>query len=136
MFKEIKISLEVVVDKEKQKVVFAEANGDFVDILLSFLTLPMGTIIRLLRKHFGSQAPNIGCFNNLYDTVSNLDVKYFDLEESKHLLLNTFNYAHVACKKLKLNIDDSKAATYFKYCNYCSCFYKDNIYMSTFHSAK
>ena len=59
------LSLRLFVDKEKNnKVVVAEASSEFVDILLSFLTLPLGTIIRLV-------SPDIGCINNLYQSVKN-----------------------------------------------------------------
>ncbi|PNX68281.1 hypothetical protein L195_g056963, partial [Trifolium pratense] len=42
------VSLKVMVDKVRNKVVYAEAGKDFVDVLFSFLTLPMGTIARLV----------------------------------------------------------------------------------------
>ena len=42
------ISLKLLLGKEKNRVVFAESDKDFIDILFSFLTLPMGTIARLL----------------------------------------------------------------------------------------
>uniref|UniRef100_A0A0D3CB21 DUF674 domain-containing protein n=1 Tax=Brassica oleracea var. oleracea TaxID=109376 RepID=A0A0D3CB21_BRAOL len=43
--------LKLLVDKEKNKVVLAEICKDFVDVLFSFLILPMGTIVRLLQKY-------------------------------------------------------------------------------------
>ncbi|KAF7825582.1 DUF674 family protein [Senna tora] len=43
-----KISLRLMVDKERNRVIFAEAGKDFVDVLFSFLTLPLGTIARLV----------------------------------------------------------------------------------------
>ena len=62
-------TLKLFVDKEKNnKVVVAEASSEFVDILLSFLTLPLGTIIRLV-------SPDIGCINNLYQSVQNCDTQ-------------------------------------------------------------
>ncbi|KAI9107948.1 hypothetical protein K1719_020821 [Acacia pycnantha] len=45
------ISLTLVVDKKKQKVLYAEAGKDFLDVLLSFLTLPLGTISRLANEN-------------------------------------------------------------------------------------
>jgi hypothetical protein len=52
------VELKVFVDKEKSRVVFAESGKEFVDVLFSFLTLPLGTIVRLLDKQ--SQA---GCLD-------------------------------------------------------------------------
>jgi hypothetical protein len=45
-----RVSLKVIVDRERNKVLYAEAGKDFVDALLSFLTLPLGTIARLVAK--------------------------------------------------------------------------------------
>lgn len=44
-------SLRLLVDKKKNKVVLAEAGKEFVDVLFSFLTLPMGTVARLVEKY-------------------------------------------------------------------------------------
>lgn len=43
--KEVKFSLKVLINKQKTKVLFAEAESDFSDVLLSFLTLPLGKIV-------------------------------------------------------------------------------------------
>ncbi|RHN46370.1 hypothetical protein MtrunA17_Chr7g0241501 [Medicago truncatula] len=37
-----------MVDKESNKVLYPEAVKDFVDVLFSFFTLPLGTIARLV----------------------------------------------------------------------------------------
>jgi hypothetical protein len=52
----------------QEKIIFAEANGDFVDCIFSFLTMPLGSIVKLL-------GPNsfAGCVGNLYKSVENLD---------------------------------------------------------------
>lgn len=111
---EVDIPVKVVIDKEKKRVVFAEADGDFADILFSFLTLPMGTIVRLLANHPDqSERVNIGNFNTLCSSVRNLDAKYFVTEVSKDLLANTKNFAEYQCQRLKINIDDTKPAEYF-----------------------
>ncbi|KAL1205783.1 hypothetical protein V5N11_029325 [Cardamine amara subsp. amara] len=46
-----KFSLKLLVDEKRNKVVLAEADQDFVDVLFGLLTLPMGTIAGLLEKH-------------------------------------------------------------------------------------
>lgn len=40
----VQVPLTFMVDKERKKVLYAEAGKDFVDVLFSFLTLPLGTI--------------------------------------------------------------------------------------------
>jgi len=59
------ISLKLLLGKEKNRVVFAEYDKDFIDILFSFLTLPMGTIARLLDKQ-----SSVGCMDKLYKSES------------------------------------------------------------------
>ncbi|CAH8379405.1 unnamed protein product [Eruca vesicaria subsp. sativa] len=104
------ISLKLLIDKEKNKVVYAEAGGDFVDILFSFLTLPMGTLARLLEKS-NSSVP-IGCFNNIYASVATMSMKHFSTEASKQMLLYPGSLNQDKCQKTKLRmIDDDSQAT-------------------------
>ena len=42
--KEGEFSLKVMINRQKTKVLFAEVDSLFADILLSFLTLPLGRI--------------------------------------------------------------------------------------------
>ncbi|KAI3750871.1 hypothetical protein L2E82_21748 [Cichorium intybus] len=62
------VQLKVFVDKEKKKVIFGEAEEDFVDILFSFMTLPLGTIAKLLSKH----ADSVGSLTSLYESAVSL----------------------------------------------------------------
>ncbi|KAI3750874.1 hypothetical protein L2E82_21751 [Cichorium intybus] len=93
------VQLKVFVDKKKKKVIFAEAEGDFVDILFSFFTLPLGTIARLSRKHADSKDIKVGSLTSLYESVvvfnslglQNINLleeitMYFGLEEFLNLL--------------------------------------------------
>jgi len=47
---DVQVSLKLVVNKETNKVLFAEAEKDFVNVLCSLLTLPLGTITRLVEN--------------------------------------------------------------------------------------
>ncbi|KAF8394964.1 hypothetical protein HHK36_018903 [Tetracentron sinense] len=105
------ISLKILVDKKKDRVIFAESNGDFVDILLSFLTMPIGTIIRLTRSQ--PFAAEIGCMNNLYESVDKLDVQYLWTAACKTMLLCPRNSAEAHCRNLKVNIDDTEPIQYY-----------------------
>ena len=42
------IQVTLLCSKANGRVLYLEAGKDFVDILLSFLTLPVGTVIKLL----------------------------------------------------------------------------------------
>ncbi|CAM0147651.1 unnamed protein product [Urochloa decumbens] len=72
-----KIRVKFLVDDEKKKVVFAESGKEFVDVLLSFLTLPLGTIVRSLGKE-----SSLGCFDELYKSVESLDESHFQTKRA------------------------------------------------------
>ncbi|CAH8269741.1 unnamed protein product [Arabidopsis lyrata] len=107
------INLKLLIDEEKNKVVFAEAGQDFVDILFSFSTLPMGTIVRLLEMHHKSKAIAVGCFNNIYGSVVSMGMKHFSTEACKQMLLYPGSLNQEKCQKIKLKIDDSEATKCF-----------------------
>ncbi|KAI9085398.1 hypothetical protein K1719_032654 [Acacia pycnantha] len=94
--------LRLFVDKERNKVVMGEASGDFIDALLSFLTLPLGTIIRL-------RLAEVGCINNLYRSVQNLntEVRFWN-GICKKMLLCPRNPCEKLCQKLRFNVDDTE----------------------------
>lgn len=50
MAQESNMSLRLRLHKDRKRVIYAEADCHFVDTLFSFMTLPLGTIIRLLDK--------------------------------------------------------------------------------------
>ncbi|XVF46643.1 hypothetical protein PTKIN_Ptkin03bG0044100 [Pterospermum kingtungense] len=107
------ISLKALVDKTNNRVIFVESNEEFVDVLFSFLAMPVGTIVRLTRNQ--QPAVRVGCMNNLYQSVENLETIHLRTEECKTMLLYPRNGADKYCKKLKLKIDDSNRQEYF-YC--------------------
>ncbi|XVF46640.1 hypothetical protein PTKIN_Ptkin03bG0044000 [Pterospermum kingtungense] len=107
------ISLKAVVDKTNNRVIFVESNEEFVDVLFSFLVMPVGTIVRLTRNQ--QPTVRVGCMNNLYQSVENLETIHLRTEECKTMLLYPRNGADNQCKKLKLKIDDTKPQEYF-YC--------------------
>lgn len=126
-------SLRLLVDKKKNKVVLAEAGKEFVDVLFSFLTLPMGTVVILLenyqKKNQKAEATVIGCFNNLYKNVLDIGTAIFMKEACKDMLLYPRSVKENQRKQLKLNIDDIEVLKYYTcptehswglYSNFCS----------------
>ncbi|PQP94319.1 uncharacterized protein Pyn_00412 [Prunus yedoensis var. nudiflora] len=123
------IELKVLVDRGSNKVIFIEPENDFLDVLFSFMTIPMGTIIRLARKH--SDPVVIGCMNNLYTSVENIDEQKFWIDICKDMLLHPRNAADSHCNDLNLKLDDTEPRRYFLcpnlckvlsyYCTYCPC---------------
>ncbi|CAK8574927.1 unnamed protein product [Lathyrus sativus] len=114
---EQKLHLTFLMDTEKNSVVVAEANGDFVDTLFSFLTLPFGTITRLVFKNRPEQE-TFGCIGNLYKSVENISDEVFLNSICKKMLLYPRNNSESYCQKLKLNVDDSEPTKYF-ICSTC-----------------
>ncbi|KAJ1272570.1 hypothetical protein BS78_06G212600, partial [Paspalum vaginatum] len=75
---------------------------EFVDVLLSFLTLPLGTIVRLLGKE-----SSLGCFDELYRSVESLDASHFQTKACKNMLLRPLSAAGQLCEDLVVRIDDT-----------------------------
>ncbi|GJX53722.1 DUF674 family protein [Tanacetum coccineum] len=46
-----KVTLKLLIDTKSKEVLFSEANKEFVDFLFNILSLPVGTVIKLLRKN-------------------------------------------------------------------------------------
>ncbi|XP_057793379.1 uncharacterized protein LOC131010002 [Salvia miltiorrhiza] len=111
--KDIKFSLKVMVNKKKGKVLFAEVDSSFADVLLSFLTLPLGTIVRILKKHYGDDAPAFGSLSTLYNGLANLDSDHFWTAGAKSILLHPRSSSDAQCKRLALDISDSPSFQYF-----------------------
>lgn len=93
-----KVFLKVLVDKEKKKVLFAEAEKDFVDALMSILTLPLGTIARLVAKESNIPPVKFGSLSSLYESVSHLEDKYLRTQTCKEMLLQLRNSMESYCK--------------------------------------
>jgi hypothetical protein len=114
------VSLKLLLNENGNKVLFAEAGKDFVDILCSFLTMPLGTIARLVEKESTIGPVTVGCLNSLYKSVADMDQCCFSTDTIKQMLLQPINFAVDYCNTLKLNIDDTQPTNYFT----CVFFYE------------
>ncbi|KAL1555514.1 hypothetical protein AAHA92_11239 [Salvia divinorum] len=97
---ESKLHIKVVVNKQKTKVLFAEAGSDFTDVLLSFLLLPLVTILKVLEKPEHA----IGSLSTLYRSLVNLGVVHFQSETSRQKLLAPASCYDFEWRKLRLNV--------------------------------
>lgn len=119
-----KLSLKLLVDKNANKVLFAEAGKDFVDFLFNLLSLPVGTVIRLI-----TNATMVGCIGNLYQSIENLDQTYMQPNQNKDLLLKPHVPNHVANVPILLpdtNQAERKSCMCVKQCR-CTTDCKDTI---------
>ncbi|KAJ4958354.1 hypothetical protein NE237_025465 [Protea cynaroides] len=78
----LKPKMKLLVDKEAQKVLFAEADKEVVDILLNLLTLPVATIVKLLQTD-----SMVGSLCNLYNSIENLSEAFVISFQNKISLL-------------------------------------------------
>ncbi|XP_022139195.1 uncharacterized protein LOC111010165 [Momordica charantia] len=76
------VSLKLLIDSKEQRVLFSEADKNVIDFLYNLLTLPLGTVIRLLKKQ-----GMVGCLGNLYESVETLNDTYLQTYKSKDVLL-------------------------------------------------
>uniref|UniRef100_M8BFM1 Uncharacterized protein n=1 Tax=Aegilops tauschii TaxID=37682 RepID=M8BFM1_AEGTA len=95
------------VDGENSRVVFAESGREFVDVLFGFLTLPLGTVVRLLGKQ--SQARTEAC---------------------KTMLLSPINAAAKQCCQLKVRVDDTKHGEVYVCADTSCCAYGEGAFSS------
>ncbi|MED6199051.1 hypothetical protein PIB30_072336 [Stylosanthes scabra] len=118
---ENQVRLKLLIHKEKNIVLYAEAGKDFVDALFSFLTLPLGDIVRLAGEKSNIPAVSVGCLTTIYQSVAKLDDECLRNENCKKMLLHPRNmpmelYRH----NLKLNVSGSETLNYFSSYG-CSC---------------
>lgn len=74
--------LKLLIDTKGKRVLFAEADKDFVDFLIHILCLPVGTVIGLLRKQ-----EMLGSLANLYGSIENLNDSYLQPNQTKDTFL-------------------------------------------------
>ncbi|PKU87625.1 hypothetical protein MA16_Dca009797 [Dendrobium catenatum] len=86
-----KITLKLLIDARSHKILFGEAGKDFVDFLFSLLTLPLGSIIKLL-----SPSTMMGSIGKLYQSVENLNEIYLVANIAKASLLQPKVSSYVA----------------------------------------
>ncbi|GER43100.1 hypothetical protein STAS_19918 [Striga asiatica] len=130
---EYKLQLKVMVNRQQTKVLFAEADSDFADVLLSFLTLPLGKIIRMLKSYYEDNEPPLGSLTTLYDSLSRLDNALFWTAGGKQMLLDPRNPLEAECVWLKLNVDESRRTTYYR-CGAHSCRRERSSIVTMYHS--
>jgi len=77
------LTIKLLIDTKAQKVCFAEAGDDVIELLSCLLCLPMGTIVNLLTKE-----RMVGSIGNVLDSVQELNAKYVCSSKSKEPYLS------------------------------------------------
>ncbi|KAJ8639397.1 hypothetical protein MRB53_016091 [Persea americana] len=94
------MSLTLLVDKERKRVIYAESGKDFVETLLSFLTMPLGTAIKLSGKQ-----SNMGSLTMLYQSLEDLDLELLNTKSCKDMLLLPRSSAEKLYENLHLTVN-------------------------------
>ncbi|KAH9624351.1 hypothetical protein KSS87_020682, partial [Heliosperma pusillum] len=102
-----KLSLKLLVDSKANKVLFAEAGKDFVDFLFHILSLPVGTVVKLLNVK-----GMVGSIGSLYKSVESLSSEYFQADVDKDVVLKPKAAVNVPL----LELDDGPADNMFYRC--------------------
>ncbi|KAL5712658.1 hypothetical protein ACHQM5_014806 [Ranunculus cassubicifolius] len=128
-----KINIRLLIDKEKNKVLFAESDKDFVEALFCFLTLPISTIVSLANKQ-----SNLGCIDALYRSVEALDKDHFQTEACKEMLLRPRSEAGRQYQSLDLDFDGTGATQGTPYydCPSWTCCTETHCLTSMFENSK
>ncbi|OMP02665.1 hypothetical protein COLO4_10946 [Corchorus olitorius] len=108
------VSVKLLVDPKSQKVLFAECGKDFVDFLFNILSLPVGTVIRILSKK-----EMVGCLGNLYDSIETLGEDYMQKTTNKDTLLKPVVTTNASSVPLLLpNMPSSSTSNTLYRCSY------------------
>ncbi|RLM73497.1 hypothetical protein C2845_PM15G20440 [Panicum miliaceum] len=121
------IEVKLFVDKDKRKVLFAESDKEFVDVLFSFLAMPLGTIVRLLGKQ-----SQMGCLDEVYKSAEDSD--FFQTQGLQGDASETAQRCLQPCRLLKINVDDTKPRAVYV-CKDRSCCAHGDCAFSSFPAA-
>lgn len=76
------VRLKLLIDTKTERVLYGEADKKFIDFLFNLLSLPVGAVIRLLKKD-----GMVGCLGNLYESVETLNESYLQPNQSRDIVL-------------------------------------------------
>ncbi|KAK7373803.1 hypothetical protein VNO80_07223 [Phaseolus coccineus] len=108
-----KVPLLLLVNTKTNEVICAGANKEFVDVLCSFLTMPLGTIARLVQEKSLRGPVQVGCLDSLFQSVTRNE-RYLWSDTCKKMLLRPRNSSEHHCRSLQeLNIDDTDPTSCF-----------------------
>ncbi|KAL1558175.1 hypothetical protein AAHA92_08671 [Salvia divinorum] len=77
-----KVSMKLLIDTKEKRVLFAEAGKDCIDFLFHLLSLPVATVISLLKAH-----GMVGSLPNLYQSLESLNDTYILPDQKKDTYL-------------------------------------------------
>ncbi|KAM6567944.1 hypothetical protein CsatA_027072 [Cannabis sativa] len=112
------MTLKLLIYTKENRVLFAEGGKDFTDFLFSLLSMPVGTIIRLLSTNIGM----VGTLGKLYQSLENLSDTYMQSNVPKDTLLKPKSTVEVGSSTFfsLTNVHDTTSNKTIYSCSYCS----------------
>ncbi|KAK9700047.1 hypothetical protein RND81_08G213900 [Saponaria officinalis] len=108
---ETKVCLKLLIDTKANKVLFAEAGKQFVDFLFHIMSLPVGTVVKLLNvKNM------VGSLGSLYSSINMLNTDYFRTNVSKNVVLHPKSAVDVPLLSLEHSAANCAETTKFYRC--------------------
>ncbi|WVY92814.1 hypothetical protein V8G54_031902 [Vigna mungo] len=111
-----KLTLKLLIDAKREKMMFAEAKKAVVDFLFNLLCLPISIVIRILNKN-----QIVGCLANLYQSVENLDETYMQPTLHKDILLKQSALVSSQISGLLPSVKDSSSTKFTNVFYMCPC---------------
>ncbi|XP_017982422.1 PREDICTED: uncharacterized protein LOC18590565 [Theobroma cacao] len=106
-----KIFVKLMVSQSKNRVCCAEASEDFIDLLFSFLPIPLGFIVKEMQGDTSK-----GNIYNLYDSIQDLDAKQsLKSKENMEMLVSPKLAPGFGYEKQPLNIKEYMQQPYYLY---------------------
>ncbi|KAJ0103215.1 hypothetical protein Patl1_06261 [Pistacia atlantica] len=103
------VKLKLLIDSKGEKVLFAEASKDFVDFLFYIFSLPVGTVVKLLKKKI-----SVGCLDKLYESIENLSETYMQPNHhDKNSVLNPKSSISATKIPLLLSLHESNIRKFY-----------------------
>jgi len=113
------MSVKVLLRRSTREVLYAEAEEDFADFILSFLTFPLGGVVHMIQG-FSS----ISCIDNLYTSMTALSLdRYLMSQDLKNKLVNPLCAAQFELRNQILPISAVSLPLY-----YCHTYQLKNVY--------
>ncbi|KAL3828502.1 hypothetical protein ACJIZ3_017304 [Penstemon smallii] len=116
------VQMKLLINTQTKQVLFAEANKDCVDFLFHILSLPIASVIRLLRGQ-----GMVGSLPNLYESVENLNDSYIQPDQTKNSLLKPKLAMSTTSSVPLMLLDYTVPQKTIYRCSYCSIYsYSDD----------
>ncbi|GLJ10613.1 hypothetical protein SUGI_0131820 [Cryptomeria japonica] len=74
------MNVRFLINTRTRRIIYAEAGKEFVDFLFSFLSMPVGYVLKLLYTLTSKR--NVGSVSNLYDSIEKLPSQYMSTDKS------------------------------------------------------